>query len=146
MIYFIRRPDCNRIKIGTTIRLSQRLKQLVAEHGPGLEVLAVAEGSFEQERELHHRFGHLRDVGEWFEPGDDLVGFIVAECKEWDGSDEVPPLQDACIKFDKTLAGKARLISQGRGITMTEYLTEMTRPIIDRDYAKLMRELEGGPK
>lgn len=52
--------------------------------------------------------------------------------------------QDVSIKFDKTLAGKARLIAQGRGITMTAYLSEMTRPIIDRDYARLMRELEGG--
>jgi hypothetical protein len=51
--------------------------------------------------------------------------------------------QDVSIKFDKTLAGKARLISQGRGVSMAEYLTEMTKPIIDRDYAKLMRELEG---
>jgi hypothetical protein len=49
---------------------------------------------------------------------------------------------DVSIKFDRILAGKARLISQGRGISMTEYLSEMTRTFIDRDYAKLMRELE----
>jgi hypothetical protein len=54
--------------------------------------------------------------------------------------------QDVSIKFDKTLAGKARLISQGRGVSMAEYLSEMTRAIIDRDYAKLMRELEAGDK
>lgn len=34
MIYFIRSP-AGPIKIGTTIRLSQRLKQLAAEHGEG---------------------------------------------------------------------------------------------------------------
>jgi hypothetical protein len=51
---------------------------------------------------------------------------------------------DVSIKFDKVLAGRARLITQGRGITLAEYLSEITRPIIDRDYAKLMRELEGG--
>lgn len=50
---------------------------------------------------------------------------------------------DVSIKFDKVLAGKARLIAQGRGIPMAEYLSEAVRPIIDRDYAKLMRELEG---
>src|SRR4051794_9251864 len=50
--------------------------------------------------------------------------------------------QDVSIKFDKVLAGKARLISQGRGVSMAEYLTEMTKPLIDRDYARLMRELE----
>lgn len=50
---------------------------------------------------------------------------------------------DVSIKFDKTLAGKARLITQARGLSIAEYLSEMTRPLIDKDYAKLMRELEG---
>ena len=50
--------------------------------------------------------------------------------------------QDVSIKFDKVLAGKARLISQARGVSMAAYLSEMTRGPIDRDYAKLMRELE----
>jgi hypothetical protein len=54
--------------------------------------------------------------------------------------------QDVSIKFDKTLAGKARLISRARGVTMVEYLSELTRPFIDRDYAQLMRELEGGAR
>ena len=88
MIYFIAKPDRSAIKIGRTIRLSQRLKRVVAEHGPGLEVLAVTEGSFEAERELHGRFAHLRSVGEWFDPGDDLVGFIVSDGRQWDGADE----------------------------------------------------------
>jgi len=50
--------------------------------------------------------------------------------------------QDVSIKFDRTLAGKARMIALGKGISMAEYLSEMSRPMIDRDYAKLMRELE----
>jgi hypothetical protein len=53
---------------------------------------------------------------------------------------------DVSIKFDKILAGKARLISQARGIPMAEYLSESARPLINRDYAKLMRELEGEGK
>jgi hypothetical protein len=87
LIYFIRSSN-GPIKIGTTIRLSTRLKQLVAEHGEGLEVLAVTEGSYEAESELHRRFSHLRVVNEWFEPGDDLMGFIIAEARPWDGIDE----------------------------------------------------------
>lgn len=62
MIYFIRSPS-GPIKIGTTIRLSQRLKQLAAEYGEGLEVLAVTEGDRNVEQELHRRFGHLRLEG-----------------------------------------------------------------------------------
>jgi hypothetical protein len=90
VIYFIKRPDDGRIKIGTTVRLSQRLRQLVAEHGNGLIVLAVTDGDRDIEQALHQRFAGLRIVGEWFEPGDDLLGFIVAEAREWDGSDEAP--------------------------------------------------------
>lgn len=53
---------------------------------------------------------------------------------------------DVSIKFDKILARKAKAISDARGISRAEYLSEMARPIIDRDYAKLMRELEGDTK
>lgn len=62
--------------------------------------------------------------------------------KKRGGRPKTSERQDVSIKFDKTLAGKARLISQGRGISMAEYLEEMTRSLIDRDYAKLLRELE----
>jgi hypothetical protein len=51
---------------------------------------------------------------------------------------------DVSIKFDKTLAGMARMIAQGRGVTLAAYLSETTRPAIERDYARLLRELEGG--
>lgn len=90
MIYFIRASEGGPIKIGTTIRLSRRLKQLMAEFDCGLELLAVMDGNRDEEQALHRRFGHLRVVNEWFEPGDDLVGFIVAEGRPWDLSDEAP--------------------------------------------------------
>jgi hypothetical protein len=54
--------------------------------------------------------------------------------------------QDVSIKFDRALARKARMIAEARNIAMAEYLSEMARPIIDRDYVRVMRELEGGPK
>jgi hypothetical protein len=53
---------------------------------------------------------------------------------------------DVNVKFDRTLASRAKVIAQGRGITLAEYLSETARTGIDRDYARLMRELEGGPK
>lgn len=76
------------IKIGTTIRLSERLKQLIKDAGQPLQVLAVVDGGPAEEKQLHERFSHLRVVDEWFEAGDDLIGFIVAEASPWDGSDE----------------------------------------------------------
>lgn len=91
MIYFVRRPDGGPIKIGTTVRLSSRIKQLRDEYGD-LIVLAVLDGGRDVEQALHDRFAHLGRAGEWFEPGDDLLAFIMTEGNDWDGSDEVDPL------------------------------------------------------
>ena len=71
-----------------------------------------------------------------------MVGATMAKKRR--GRPKSSDRQDVSIKFDKVLAGRARLIAQGRGIPMAEYLSEIARPIIDRDYARLMRELEGG--
>lgn len=92
MIYFIRDEDDGLIKIGTTVRLVERLKQLCNEVGGNLRVLAVMDGTYPEESDLHRRFAHLR-VGdsvlcEWFEPGSDLVGFIVEEDREWTPEDD----------------------------------------------------------
>ena len=54
--------------------------------------------------------------------------------------------QDVSIKFDRILAAQARQVALSRGISMAEYLSELSRPLIGRDYAKMLRELEGGPK
>jgi T5orf172 domain len=135
VIYFIRSPG-GRIKIGTTIRLSERLKQLVAEHGEGLEVLAVVEGSYEAEKGLHDRFGHLRIVNEWFEPGDDLVGFIVAEGRPWDGSDEknVKP-----IRLDLSPSDFERLerVAKRMGLTKSAYARMALFARMKADEAKI---------
>lgn len=85
MVYFIQAIDGGRIKIGTTIQLATRLKTLVKECEADLRVLAVIDGDRDVERGLHDRFSELRVAGEWFEPGDDLLGFIVQEGREWDG-------------------------------------------------------------
>jgi hypothetical protein len=66
----------------------------------------------------------------------------VTMAKKRMGRPKTSERQDVSIKFDRTLARKARLISEGRGISMAEYLSELSRPVIDRDYARLMRDLE----
>lgn len=52
--------------------------------------------------------------------------------------------KDVSIKFDQGLARKARMIAEATNISMAEYLSELARPLIDRDYARLMRQLEEG--
>lgn len=70
-----------------------------------------------------------------------MAGTMMA--KKRTGRPKTSERKDASIKFDKILAAKARQVSLARGIPMAEYLSEMTRPQIDRDYAKLLHELEG---
>jgi hypothetical protein len=132
VIYFICRPDDHRIKIGTTVRLSERLKQLVAQCDADLDVIAVMDGSFSEETGLHRRFAHLRTVGEWFEPGDDLIGFIVAEGREWDGSDDIPK-DDVSVKMDAGVVEDCRIAASFKRMSLAEYLSETMRGIAKRD-------------
>lgn len=48
---------------------------------------------------------------------------------------------DVTIKFDRALAAKAKFVAEMRGITAAEYLSELHRAEIDRDFAA-----EGGIK
>lgn len=132
MIYFVKSP-AGSIKIGTTIRLSHRLRQLAAAHGPGLEVLAVLDGSFEVERALHDRFAHLRREGEWFEPGPDLTAFIAAEGRPWKKSDDES--LGSPVKLDACLLTKVGYVAAALGQTPAEYIEEIVRPLIERDMA-----------
>jgi hypothetical protein len=54
---------------------------------------------------------------------------------------------DVAVKIDRTLADKAKLVASRRGLTLAEYLTELNRPAIERDFAKVIREMGAdGPK
>jgi hypothetical protein len=68
-IYFIRLGSL--VKIGFSTSLAQRLRDL-----PHEEVLGVIAGTMRDEKALHARFAHLRQTGEWFRQGDDLMEFI----------------------------------------------------------------------
>jgi hypothetical protein len=101
MIYFIKRPDNGLIKIGTTVCLSERLKQLRYEVSANIRVLAIMDGSYPEESNLHHRFVHLR-VGEsvlceWFNPGSDLLKFIAIEGRRWKPEDDEPVLRKPMV-------------------------------------------------
>lgn len=144
MIYFIRSRSGGSIKIGTTVRLSERLKQLVSEAGDDIEVLAVTNGSFSEENALHQRFAHLRQHGEWFEPGDDLLGFIVHEARPWDGSDEAPCM--AVAKVRKRIISHAKQVAEHRGLELWEYMEGILLPTIEKDYHQMGVEIARRPK
>lgn len=71
VVYFIRYRD--RIKIGTTIRLRDRLRAL-----PFDDLLAVIPGGREVERDWHLRYEGHRDHGEWFAYTEAMIDTIRA--------------------------------------------------------------------
>lgn len=149
MIYFIATADRSRIKIGTTTRLTTRLTNLSTKHGKGLEVVAVIDGSYDEERELHRRFAHLRALDapgrEWFVGGLELLEFIERKGRAWNGLDEVID-PNMPVKVDRAVVGKAKMVATHRGVSVAELLSEAARPTIDKAYAAMLRELEGTAK
>ena len=62
------------IKIGWSSNAKQRIKALGAD-----ELLLTIEGTMQDEKAMHHRFGPSWDHGEYFHPSPDLMAFIEAE-------------------------------------------------------------------
>jgi hypothetical protein len=118
------------IKIGTTTRLSIRLKQIAADIGHMPTVLAVLDGAFAEEHALHIRFVSDHRYGEWFEPCKDLLRLIETEGQPWDGIDEKP---SGLARIDADVLEDVRLIATFRKISISEYLSEVVRPVAKRD-------------
>jgi hypothetical protein len=75
-VYFIRGEQTGLIKIGVANNPSQRLANLQTGSPDRLELLGCTPGSSWGELRLHTRFAHLRQHGEWFTPGEDLLAYI----------------------------------------------------------------------
>lgn len=71
VVYFIRMGE--KIKIGTTTNLSNRLAQLCL---PMSVVMATEQGSKIREAELHEQFARYREHGEWFRAESELLAYI----------------------------------------------------------------------
>lgn len=69
LVYYLRFAD--RVKIGTTTRLSERLKSI-----PHDEVLALEPGDLVVEKHRHREFAALRIHHEWFRYEQPLIGHI----------------------------------------------------------------------
>lgn len=76
-VYFIQTGESGPIKIGRTQNPKQRLQCLQTHSAFPLRLLTIALDQDEtNESVLHERFSHLRQDGEWFSPGPDLLSFI----------------------------------------------------------------------
>jgi hypothetical protein len=60
----------------------------------------------------------------------------------------VPPMakkkarDDQAVKVDRHLVVKAQLIAKTRGVTVAEYLSELLRPHIEKDFPKALGTLD----
>lgn len=76
-IYFLKAEQSKRIKIGfTTGDPEERLRALQTGSSERLVVMASVPGSMADERGLHDRYESANVSGEWFDPVDDLTGFV----------------------------------------------------------------------
>jgi len=74
LVYFI--EGAGRIKIGVAQDPQSRLDALQTGSPVPLNILAVCEGGYERESELHQRFVSSRLYGEWFYASAELMAFI----------------------------------------------------------------------
>ena len=73
-IYFIHAPEVALIKIGYSKNWRLRFYNLSVMSAVQLELLAVSEGTIQEEQALHRTFGP-RVRGEWFDATAELFGF-----------------------------------------------------------------------
>ena len=77
MIYFAQSPEGGTIKIGSSVNVPSRLKQLEYHYGRPLALLATMKGGREEERAIHERFAeHRMGQTEQFRPVADILAFI----------------------------------------------------------------------
>ena len=75
-VYFVRAGRDGHIRIGSAHSIEARVKALQTSSPFELHVLAITPGAYDFEHMLHARFRHLREFGEWFRPGRDLLDLI----------------------------------------------------------------------
>ncbi len=74
--YFIQSGSAGAIKIGISGDPRRRMADLQTAHPEKLRLLGILEGDCE--RELHKRFKDHRKEGEWFDPANELIDYIVS--------------------------------------------------------------------
>lgn len=53
---------------------------------------------------------------------------------------------DATAKIDAAVIVKAKFVADTRDMPLAEYLSELLRGPVDRDFAKAVKQVEGGEK
>lgn len=77
-VYFIKRPDTGRIKIGHARNVATRLLSIQTANDVELELvfLEYSENRITLESERHSVFSNCRFAGEWFDPSAELMDYL----------------------------------------------------------------------
>ena len=77
-VYFIRYGESELVKIGTSTKAPDRIRDLQCGSPEKITTLAIIEGDRDTEKALHARFAHLkvRARGEWFRPDAEMLAFL----------------------------------------------------------------------
>ena len=75
-VYFMRLGEAGPIKIGHSVNIKERLAVIQVNNPYLITLLAVVDGGFSKERELHKLFKDHKIYGEWFYPHTDILNYI----------------------------------------------------------------------
>lgn len=53
-----------------------------------------------------------------------------------------PKRNDSSVKIESGIVRKARLITDFRDATLAEYLSDLLRPLVERDYDQFKRDIQ----
>lgn len=125
MIYFAQAEGSPLVKIGTSERVSARLKQIAKELNRPVSLLAVCAGGRAEESMLHDRFAELRQHGEWFWPNDDLMVHITSVGID---SDQLgPKKKQTTVGVDPELQERLEAEARRVGIGWTTLIVMLAR-------------------
>lgn len=75
-VYFIHAPEINRVKIGFSTNLKERISALSMASPTELILMGSVHGTYADEAALHRRFSALRHHREWFNGAATLISYI----------------------------------------------------------------------
>lgn len=79
LVYFIQAENGGDVKIGSSSKVDERLKQLQIASPEKLKVTNIIPGGVEKEKELHKEFKSIKKEGEWFKPTQKLCELAKAK-------------------------------------------------------------------
>jgi hypothetical protein len=62
------------------------------------------------------------------------------------GRPKVSDRDDGTVRLDRTLIGRAKMVANYRGVPVAQVLSEIVKGPLDKAYAQMLREMEGGAK